>query len=123
MGISCLRQSTKLEENPLSYSCHKISMVWCKVDTAPADFRERQERVRAEILPALHREDSNTFRCPPNDYMGAQENSAPSVGTSHAFKDQDKPRPKKFSDHSKTGFLSSEVFAEKFIPALFLGRT
>lgn len=53
--------------------------------------------------------------------MGAQKDSAPSLGTSGAFKDQDGPRPEWFSAHSKTGFLNSEVFTKKFIPVLFLG--
>lgn len=51
--------------------------------------------------------------------MGAQEDSAPSLGTSGAFKNQDEPGPEWFSARSKTGFLSCEVFTKKFIPALF----
>lgn len=37
----------------LPYSCHKVSVTQCKVDTGPAGFGEGERRIRAEIQPSL----------------------------------------------------------------------
>lgn len=70
-------------------------------------------------LPTLHSEDwiiSMWDLPPPVYYTEAQEDSVPSPSISGIFKDGDEPEW--FSAHGERGLLSSEVFFNKFIPAL-----